>query len=217
MKEQFWQNRWESGRIAFHEGTPNEFLEMHLGDLALSPGSHVFVPLCGKAYDLDWLLEQGHRVTGIEFNRDAVEEVFERRSLFPVVKQHSGLRRLSSGQLTLWQGDFFSLQATDLGDVDAIYDRAALVALPDPLRKDYAIRLSELTKSAPQLLISFSYDQSQTEGPPFSVPEQAIRQLYGSTYDIDLLSSEEITGPLADRCVGQEQTWKLIPKIRQGA
>ena len=209
MEEQFWQTRWAEGRIGFHEHAPNPFLTDHFDALALAPGSHIFVPLCGKTFDLDWLLERGHRVTGVEFNREAVDEVFERSSRVPEVEKGEGATRLSHGPLTLWQGDFFSLKPSDIGAVDAVYDRAALVALPKPLRRDYAARLAELTKGAPQLLISFSYDQSQTNGPPFSVPEAEIRGYYGDKYQIEMLDSKMISGQLAQRCDGEEQVWKL--------
>lgn len=211
MKEEFWQERWASGRTAFHEAAPNRFLRRYFADLDLPPQSHVFVPLCGKSTDLDWILDQGHRVTGIEFNRAAVDAVFARRALVPQITRVSDLARLSSGRLTIWQGDFFALNENDLGSVDAVYDRAALVALPQALREAYASRLPALTGTARQLVVSYAYDQSQTEGPPFSVPEVEIRRLYGDQYNVDLLASEDITGLLAARCLGKEQVWKLAP------
>jgi thiopurine S-methyltransferase len=214
MEEQFWQLRWKEGKTGFHEKAPNRFLTKHFDKLSLAPGSHVFVPLCGKSTDLDWLLNQGHQVTGIEFNAQAVDEVFERMSLTPEVSVLRGLRRLTSGSLTLWQGDLFALQAADLGAVDAVYDRAALVALPETMRSHYAGHLINITKSAQQFLVSFSYDQSHTAGPPFSVPLHAINALYDGVYDIQSLATTEIEGPLADRCTGQEQVWKMSPKPR---
>lgn len=212
MEQQFWQTRWETGKIAFHEGVPNEFLVSHLDALALEGEAHVFVPLCGMASDLDWLLERGHRVTGIEFNHGAIEAVFKRLSMTPEIVSSSVLTRFSHGRLTLWHGDFFLLSEGQVGSVDAVYDRAALVALPDDLRSRYAKRLPELTRRAPQLLISYAYDQNQTDGPPFSIPQQEINQLYGKTFSIRLLESADITGPLADRCVGKEQVWLLEAK-----
>lgn len=211
MEEQFWQDRWATGRIGFHENAPNAFLTKHFNDLGLGLGAHVFVPLCGKTTDLDWLLAQGFRVTGVEFNRGAVEEVFDRLSLEPKIERRSGLTKFTHGALTLWHGDFFLMTKADLGRVDAVYDRAALVALPEPLRQEYASRLVQLSRGAPQLLISFDYDQSLTDGPPFSVPEQAIDQLYHGLFDMTLLSSAGLTGPLAARCSGLEQAWKLTP------
>ncbi|MEM6634525.1 MAG: thiopurine S-methyltransferase [Pseudomonadota bacterium] len=211
MKEEFWQERWASGRMAFHEDAPNRFLRTHFSVLDVAPQSHVFVPLCGKSTDLDWILDQGHRVTGIEFNGAAVDAVFARRALIPQITRVSDLRRLSAGRLTLWQGDFFALNEIDLGPVDAVYDRAALVALPQNLREAYATRLPALTGTAQQLVVSYSYDQSQTDGPPFSVPEAEIRRFYADHFNVDLLASEDITGPLATRCAGKEQVWKLAP------
>lgn len=211
MEEKFWQDRWENGQIGFHENEPNAFLIRHFDALGLAPRSHVFVPLCGKANDIDWLLERGYRVTGIEFNQSAIEEIFQRLSLTPEVAHASGLTRYSSGQLTIWCGDFFLLQEQDLGSVDAVYDRAALVALPDSIRSQYAERLPDLAKGATQLLVSYDYDQKQMAGPPFSVPEQSVRRLYSNRYEIELLASLAITGPLAKRCSGEEQVWLLSP------
>lgn len=144
MDAQFWQNRWSTGKIAFHEGTPNRHLITHLDTLSLLPGSHVFVPLCGKAVDLDWLMGRGYRVTGIELNRDAVYEVFDRVKRQPVITEVRELTRLAAPGLTLWIGDLFELQPDDLGPVDTVYDRAALVALPPALRADYARHLQRL-------------------------------------------------------------------------
>lgn len=107
MEEQFWQDRWQTRKIAFHEARPNQFLVNHFDVLCLGREAHVFVPLCGKTNDLDWLLDRGHRVTGVEFNRRAIEDVFQRLSLTPSIEQVSGLTRYSVGKLTLWNGDFF--------------------------------------------------------------------------------------------------------------
>ena len=137
--------------------------------------------------------------------------MFARLSLTPVVTVQGTLTKFSNGDLTLWQGDFFALEATDLGHVDAVYDRAALVALPQNMRPGYARHLAQVTGAAPQLLISFDYDQSQTDGPPFSVPEGEIAALYEGVYRPECLASAPLSGPIATRCAGAEQTWKLAP------
>ncbi|MEM8693353.1 MAG: thiopurine S-methyltransferase [Pseudomonadota bacterium] len=212
MEEQFWQSRWEEGRIAFHEAVPNRCLTQHLPDFSLRTGSQIFVPLCGKSVDLDWLLRQGHNVAGVEFNQGAVETVFERMALTPTVGENKGVRRFQSGRLTLWQGDLFALKAADIPKVDLIYDRAALVALPAEMRTRYGQHLVELSASAPHLLVSYTYDQSQMEGPPFSVSKSEIEVIYQDTHSLAELSRSAITGPLATRCSGGEHVWKLTPK-----
>ena len=211
MDEEFWQIRWRENRIAFHENRPNSLLVSHFHRLGLAKGDTVFVPLSGKAVDLDWLSAQKLRVVGVEFNRQAVEEVFARRNIVPDVRTVGRMRRYRAEAFEMFVGDFFDLTADMLGAVDAVYDRAALVALPPDTRANYARHLADITNKARQLLISFDYDQSQTLGPPFSVPGQDISRLYDGLYSAELLASREISGPLAERCQGSENVWLLDP------
>lgn len=209
MEEEFWQTRWREQRIAFHENRPNDLLEQHVHRLDLNPGDRVFLPLCGKAVDLDWLADKQLQIVGVEFNQGAVEEVFARRGLTPEVGSFGALTAFQAANLILFVGDFFELTREMIGPIDAIYDRAALVALPDETRSLYVKTLPELTGSARQLLISYDYDQSQTEGPPFSVPNAEIERLYQDRYAVEPVASRAITGSLAKRCSGQENVLLL--------
>lgn len=209
MDSDFWRKRWQQNEIGFHEGRENHLLSQSIHRLSLKPGDRIFVPLCGKAADLDWLVAQGFRVSGIELHRAAVEEVFQRMGLRPQVTRHGALTRFGAGTIELFAGDFFKLHSDLLGNVDAIYDRAALVALPREMRKAYAEHLMTLTISAPQLLICFDYDQSQMDGPPFSVSETEIRELYGNRYKQERAAMVDISGPLSQRCSGSEIAWLL--------
>jgi thiopurine S-methyltransferase len=212
MEHAFWQQRWRENRIAFHEAEPNPLLTQNYDQLKLSAGNLVFVPLCGKSFDLDWLLLQGLTVIGAELNEGAVQEVFERLRLTPEITTTGALKRYSAQELTLFVGDFFKLQASDIRPVHAVYDRAALVAMPDAMRADYAQHLIAITGKARQLLIAFDYDQSQMSGPPFSVPGTTIATYYDDTFKRELLSDTAIAGQLSQRCSGQEQVWLLTPK-----
>ncbi len=208
MDESFWQARWRDGQIGFHEARPNHFLQAHLSDLTLAPGDRVFVPLCGKAEDLDWLLGQGVQVAGAEFNRGAVEEVFARLGLQPQITDLGRVTRFQAQDLTLFVGNIFDLTAQELGPVDALYDRAALVAMAPGDRARYVGHLHALTHGARQLLISFDYDQSLRDGPPFAVGEQLVRDLYRDLYQITRLAAKEM--PEAKRAPGiVEEVWLL--------
>ena len=209
MEPAFWHDRWNQNKIAFHEGKPNSLLSSHFSRLSLRQGSRVFVPLCGKTNDLGWLADQGHRVVGIELNEPAVEEAFRTMRVSPHVERLGEHRLYRSDLVEIFVGDFFSLTADILGPVDAVYDRAALVALPPEMRKAYARHLTALTSAAPQFLISYDYDQTQTDGPPFSVPGEEIHRLYRDHYDQELVASAEISGPLSERCSGLENVWLL--------
>ena len=219
MDETFWQQRWRDNKTSFHEGRPNALLTAEFRRLALRSDGRVFVPLCGKSGDLDWLLAQGCRVAGIEFNRSAVEAAFERLRLRPDVTVDiagpSRLIRYESGALTLFAGDFFDLTAELLGPVDAVYDRAALVALPQDRRPEYARHLTAITDGAPQLLITYEYDQTQMDGPPFSVDAAETARLYDRSHLPERLISRPISGPLAQRCDGSETAWLLAQRTAE--
>ena len=209
MEPAFWHERWQLNQIAFHEGAVNDLLKSHFHRLGLAPGSRIFVPLCGKAVDLNWLLAQGHRLVGIELSQPAVKEVFDRLGLKPEVSKSGTLAHYGAKNIEIYVGDFFDLSAETLGQVDAVYDRAALVALPVEMRRLYTRHLMALTQAASQLLITLEYDQSQMAGPPFSVSGDEISAHYGDHYRPDLISSKAIDGPLAARCSGTENAWLL--------
>src|ERR1700688_3517837 len=166
MDQDFWLARWQNKQTGFHEGVPNALLVAHLATLGVRPDGRIFVPLCGKSQDMHWLRAQGFTVSGAELSRLAVEQFFAERGLTPVISQSGRLERFEAEGITLFVGDIFDLDQDTLSTVDATYDRAALVALPALLRQRYAAHLIRLTNAAPQLLVTFEYDQTRRPGPP---------------------------------------------------
>jgi thiopurine S-methyltransferase len=213
MDEDFWQSRWRQNQIGFHEDRANSLLLRFFDRLDLRADDRVFVPLCGKSFDLDWLIGQKFHVVGVEFNKEAVEEVFARLNLVPNVDVVGPLLRYRAKAIDIFAGDFFELTESVLGPVNAVYDRAALVALPSAMRERYARHLADLTISAPQLLVTFDYDQTHMEGPPFSVSEAEVQRHYGAQYAVEQLASNVISGPLSQRCEGDENTWFLATRF----
>lgn len=212
MQPEFWHERWAENRIGFHESQPNPFLVRHFALLGLPEGSRVFVPLAGKSNDLHWLAGQGYQVVGIELDESAVKAFFAEAGVMASVGAEGPLAKYEWGNIELYAGDIFDLTRALLGSVEAVYDRAALIALPDDMRRRYAAHLVELTRAAPQFLIALDYDQSLTDGPPFSVPQSAIRNLYEQRFDVALIDRADIAGPLGERCKGYEEAWQLSPR-----
>ena len=212
MQADFWHERWNENRIGFHQEKPNRLLVAHLADLNLSPGARVFVPLCGKTLDIPWLLAQGHRVVGAELSELAVQQLFEEMQVLPSVTQLDVLRRYSAEGIDIFAGDIFDLDAELLGEVDAVFDRAALVALPDAMRERYSAHLAIMTAHAPQLLITFDYDQSEMAGPPFSVSTDMVGQYYAEVFSIHQLAAVEVAGGLKGMCPATEVMWLLRRK-----
>lgn len=213
MDHEAWHSRWREGRIGFHEGKPNDLLVRFVSRLPLGPGARVFLPLCGKAEDLSWLRARGCEVVGCDLSRMALDEVFAREGLAPEVTEAGGLTRLTARGLTLYAGDFFDLHEDELGTVDGVFDRAALVALPENLRGTYVARLTALSRAAPILLVTFDYDPARMTGPPFAVTPAEVETRFGPTHRIERLSSGPLTGILAERSGGgREECWLLTAR-----
>ena len=209
MEHDFWHRRWEKNQIGFHEGAPNTLLTAHFAALKVPAGGRVFVPLCGKSHDLAWLRAQGYRVVGAELSRLAVEQFFAEHSLTPEITQGGLFERFEAEGVTILVGDIFDLDDRTLGPIDAVYDRAALVALPEPMRKRYAAYLPELTNRVRQLLVTFVYDQSLQPGPPFSVDERWVRNHYEPFYDLHIAETRDVEGGLKGICPAKETAWLL--------
>ncbi|CAM3890780.1 thiopurine S-methyltransferase [Pseudomonas wadenswilerensis] len=179
MQAEFWHKRWADNQIGFHQGRVNSYLQQFWPTLGLAPGSKVLVPLCGKSLDLAWLAGQGHQVLGVELSQRAVEDFFSEQQLQPEVGQRGAFKTYRSGPLEVWCGDFFALQVEDIADCSALYDRAAVIALPPASRERYAALLTGyLSQDCQGLLITMDYDQALLEGPPFAVVDAEVRQLF---------------------------------------
>ncbi len=209
MDAQFWHQRWENSEIAFHERVANPLLVKYCHALSLSRGNRVFVPLCGKSLDIGWLLSQGYKVAGAELSELAITQLFEQLGTDPKVTDLGEVKHYSALQIDMFVGDIFALTRELLGPVDAIYDRAALVALPEDMRGRYSRHLTEITVNAQQLLITFEYDQELMNGPPFSINEAEVNRQYIDRYQPTLLASSEVKGGLKGVCAAKEHVWLL--------
>jgi len=193
VDNQHWLDRWRENRIGFHETSVNQYLENYLPQLALPAGATVFMPLCGKAVDINWLAQQGHEVIGIELSQLAVEAFFEENSLDYERVVSDRFTVYTSGKIRLLQGDFFDLRNDDLSSCDFIYDRAALIAMELADRpRYYTHMLSVIPRASSMLLITLEYDQSEMTGPPFSVPTDEVYRYYSAAFAVNLLESNEI-------------------------
>jgi thiopurine S-methyltransferase len=212
MHADFWHEKWEKGEIAFHNEHVHPLFTAHFPLLGLQAGKRILLPLCGKTVDIDWLLSQGFQVVGIELSELAVKDLFARLKLSPVVTQLDGFQHYQAQGLQVFVGDFFAITPAQLGNVDAVYDRAALVALPATLREQYAAHLQHICQRAPQLLITFEYQQSLLTGPPFAVSKLMLDSYYAKDYLISFLASVEVVGGLKGKVVATENVWLLYQK-----
>jgi thiopurine S-methyltransferase len=209
---EFWLRKWRSNDIGFHKDAANAHLVRHCAVLALAPGSHIFLPLCGKSKDMTWLAAAGFSVTGAELSELAVQQFFQEWGVTPSITQCNGHCIYAAAQVRIFVGDIFALQAADLGAVDAVYDRAALVALPGPLRELYTQHLRHITATSAQLVVTFEYDQQQLAGPPFAVDADEIARHYAADYHLQCLARDTLEGGFKGLAPVYEAVWWLKPR-----
>lgn len=209
MEKSFWHQRWEKNEIGFHAPEANPGLVRYFKELSLPENSRVFIPLCGKTLDIGWLLSKGHRVAGAELSRIAIEQLFQELGVVPRITKAGPLEHFRAENLDIFVGDLFELEKGLLGPVDAVYDRAALVALPPEMRVRYTKHLMAITDKAPQLLICYEYDQSLAPGPPFSVPPEEVQRHYQGPYRTALLANDPVPGGLRGKVEAKESVWSL--------
>jgi thiopurine S-methyltransferase len=200
MTPDFWHDKWQKNEIGFHLDAPNPWLVSIFSTLSFNQDQTVFVPLCGKTHDIDFLLGQGLKVVANELSEAAVKELFARLNISPeIILNTKGWdapgKLYSSENLSVFVGDFFNL-TTELVNsktsIDWIYDRAALVALPFEMRQQYCQHIQNLCANAQQLLMTLDYHQQQMSGPPFSVSPAEVTQHYSSYYEIESIKQQNI-------------------------
>ena len=193
VDHQHWLDRWKEDRIGFHESSVNGHLQTWFTQLAPPAGSTVFVPLCGKAYDMVWIAQQGYKVIGIELSQIAIDAFFEENSIEYERSDGDRFAIYQSENICLLQGDFFDLRKDDVDACELVYDRAALIALESHHRPQYYNHmLSILSPGCNMLLITLEYDQQAMSGPPFSVGYEEVVWQYAYDHIIEFLADEEI-------------------------
>ncbi|SEL81036.1 thiopurine S-methyltransferase [Pseudoxanthomonas sp. GM95] len=193
MHPEFWHERWDTNRIGFHQDKVMPLLQKHWPSLGLPAGSRVFVPLAGKSLDMAWLVAQGHRVLGVELSQVAVQAFFAEHGLTPQVRETRYGTHYAAGGIELICGDAFGLDADVLADCAGVYDRAALIALPEAMRQRYVAELYACLPAACRgLLITLEYPQAQKDGPPFSVEPDEVRSLFSPDWDIEDVERRDI-------------------------
>lgn len=182
-----WLQLWHDDITGFHQLAVNPLLTRFWPKLQLKKGNRIFVPLCGKSLDMLWLAQQGYEVIGVELSPLAVSNFFSENNLQPV--------KQNAGKFTLWRhesisiycGDYFSLTSIDLGVIDAVYDRAALTALPEDIRQLYVSQLLKIISNRTNVFLLTIEDSD------ISVPlkqaqgiDNEIINLYENYFDISL-------------------------------
>jgi thiopurine S-methyltransferase len=193
VQKEFWLDRWQQNQIGFHQEEGNPALREFASELKIADGDLVFVPLCGKSLDLEWLSQQGYRVLGVELSKIAITDFFVEQGKEASITTRDAFQSYRNGDIEILCGDYFNLDADMFSDVRAVFDRAALIAMPPEMRQAYADKIAELLQTGTRiLLVTMEYPGNQMQGPPFSVPEENVRDLYDKNFSISVLQENDI-------------------------
>jgi len=191
MDSSFWHKCWARNTLGFHQSAVHPLLSQYFNKLILPSDLHVFVPLCGKTFDMAYLA-QFMKVTGNELSEIACRDFFLDNSVAYQQQTLADFEHFFSPQLSLLQGDFFKLSADAIDAVDWIYDRAALIALPTAMQLAYVNHLKTFFSSHTRLfLVTVEFPKEQLNGPPFSIDSTDVENLF-SGFNIICMATNKI-------------------------
>jgi thiopurine S-methyltransferase len=215
MDKSFWIKRWEQGETGWHQ---QEIEPALISNFSSLKPTRVLVPLCGKSLDLTWLIARGHEVIGVELSELACESFFQENNISHEVTRSGSFKIFRGPNITLFNGDFFELSPSEIGQIGAIYDRAALIALPPQLRPTYTNKICSIVESCARDPFSFLQIvlvriPKSDQGPPFSVSFEELQRLYGAQFKIELVNRESFPLKLSDPSVQIEESTYWLRKI----
>lgn len=198
METEYWLKRWREGRTGWHRPEVMPLLVQHWPALNVPRGSRVLVPLCGKSLDMLWLAEQGMHVLGVDVSPIAIESFLAENQLHARTRStvEGTLYEVTNtpgGEIQIINGDAFEVDPAAIAQCNALYDRAALIAMPPPMRRRLVDELyMQLPAGSAGLLITLVYPENEMQGPPFSVDDAEVHDLFGKHWQVDQLAYRDI-------------------------
>lgn len=220
-----WSSRWTDMRIGWHIGNVNEALQLH-GDALLTPSeacaatahgnARVLVSLCGKTVDMAFLAQHDKvgQVIGVDGIATALEQFAREQPDLQVeaVEATGSYQTWKGKKITLLKGDFFELtpEATG-GKVDAIVDRASLVAIEPAMRAKYVEIMGQVLAPGGKILLIVVEHDNKT-GPPYSFQPADVEALYRSLEWVESITQLNPDGPGKDETgnSGMGSRWYMI-------
>ncbi len=177
VEHEFWRELWSDGRVDFHQPTGHPRLSDLVADL---PIGRALVPLAGKSVDIVALRHRGYEVVAVELVEQALRAFAEEQPALGLAPHHGQLGfELRGDGVRFMAADFFEVDESEVGRFDLVYDRAALIALPPSRRPAYVDHLRRLLRPDGRVAaLTVEYDETEMDGPPFSVSPAAVSALY---------------------------------------
>lgn len=188
LSKEDWIHMWDISELKFHQ--PTVYPDLVKYERYFKTNCRVLLPLCGKSLDLLYLESKGYDVHGCELVEKAAKSFFEENSISysksKVEKANIFIYKGKDKKITIYQGDFLSLSASVVGKFDAVWDRAAFVAINILQRQTYAEVLYDvMNPNCKYLLNTFVLLGKDYTGPPHTVTKEDIQTIFGTFCNIE--------------------------------
>lgn len=209
----YWSHRWTLEDTPWHQPKVHPFLEGEARRvLGHRNNAVVLVPLCGKALELKWFYDLGHRVVGVEYVEASARQFFSDSALAVEECKCPSLGctvlQTPDGRLKIFCCSIFDLGRCTLSPVDVVWDRASLVAVPEDSRQTYARLLkSLLAPNSVYLLVTCVHLDSSYTGFPKSVGDDEVYGLFGDTMNVQKISESSSQTLFYIKSPIHEVTW----------
>lgn len=203
-----WDDRWKTGRIAFHKTDVHASLRKYCDDYILESiiggGAKILVPLCGKTVDMVYLSQKRPvgEVIGIDGIPKSIKEFITENPELNIIEQPlppstttatttnvetTVVQKYQGDKISLYVNDFFNVTLQDIGNVpvDGIWDRGSLVAIEPSLREQYVQQISQFIKKPNGKYLLVAVVRSTTAGPPYSIDQAEVQRLFGKQDWVD--------------------------------
>jgi thiopurine S-methyltransferase len=211
--DHLWLQMWSNQQTDdFHQVSFNKYLVRFWPELNIPHGNRIFVPLCGKSLDIIWLAEQGYKVIGVELSPVAVKAFFKENRLKPVKQQLGNFCLWTHGNISILCGDYFALSKAQLGQIDTVYDRAALTALPEEIRSLYVSHLHAIVSESTNIFLLTIEDTEDNQYLQLSQQVDAeLISLYDRDFKIELKHVERVVEdqPSESASISLHATYKV--------
>ena len=92
-----------------------------------------------------------------------------------------------NGRVRLWQADMFEERSSELGQIDVVHDKDSFGAIDPSLRDQYVALVRKYCKPGATVLLEAKQGPKMPNpGPPFTVTEEQVKEIWGK-YGFELL------------------------------
>lgn len=182
LDKDFWGSRYKTGETGWDIGYPSTPIKEYIDQLT-DKNIKILIPGCGKAYEAEYLFQQGfNNVYLIDLTEKAFEAFKTRVPDFP--QEH------------LIVGDFFEHQ----GQYDLIIEQTFFCAINPELRTKYVHKMKELLKPKSKLAGLLFDAELNKDHPPFGGSKEEYQQLFQPHFTIKTMEKAyNSIPPRADR------------------